>query len=411
MILDAVKDAWVKTILAFGAIPERKARDATTGRRHILMVDDLLPDPVFGAGYPRAFAIVRSLLRAGHDVTYYPMQSTRADRIRMDMAFGGAVRFHAGGGARGLRRLLWRAGSGFDTIFVSRPGPMQAFAEARWQSVDKHARPTIIYDAEAVLSPREARRRFLFDLPWSDEQYRSALAAELGLARGADKVTAVGNGDAGIIASVLDTPVFMLPHPVTIRSETPEFTDRHDILFVGRLTGPSSSTPNVDSIVWFLTAVMPLLDSLMGTGYRLHIAGMISSDEITALLSDRVVLHGIVEDLAPLYDRCRIFVAPTRYAAGIPLKVVEAMGQGIPCIATPLLGEQLATGPDELATGGSPDTFAHTCRQLYTDPAAWYRARRAGLAHVERHYAPEAFDRLVRNVIAGDAAGSTSGTG
>jgi glycosyltransferase involved in cell wall biosynthesis len=410
-ILDAVKDIWVKMVLLASVVPTRKAKDANARRKHILMVDDLLPDPLFGAGYPRACAIVRSLLRAGHEVTYYPMQSTRADRMRMNAAFGGAVLFRAGEGARGLRRLLWRDGAGFDTIFVSRPGPMQAFAEARWQSGGSHAHPTIIYDAEAVLSPREARRRILFDLPWSDEEYRSALAAELGLARGADKVTAVGKGDAEIIGSVLDTPVFVLPHPVTIRVGTPEFSDRRDILFVGRLTGPSFSTPNVDSIIWFLATVMPLLDSLIGTDYRLHIAGMTSSEEITTLLSERVVLHGVVEDLEPLYDECRIFVAPTRYAAGIPLKVIEAMGQGIPCVATPLLGKQLATGPDELATGESSEAFAQTCRRLYTDPAAWHRARQAGLAHVERHYSPATFDRLVRNVIADDVAGSTSGVG
>ncbi|MEG8026173.1 glycosyltransferase family 4 protein [Sphingomonas aurantiaca] len=144
---------------------------------------------------------------------------------------------------------------------------------------------------------------------------------------------------------MLDAPVFVLPHPVAIRAGTAPFGDRQDFLFVGRLTGSSSQSPNIDSVTWFLTAVMPVLDSLIGTGYRLHVVGRVESAEIEALASDRVVLHGVVEDLQPLYDRCRVFVAPTRYAAGIPLKVVEAMGEGFPASSRRCWQTRLAFPP------------------------------------------------------------------
>lgn len=374
---------------------------ATSGSiaQRILMVDDLVPDPTFGAGYPRAFAIVQSLVEAGYAVDFYPMESTQDDVLRMEKAFAGAVRFHSGRGARGLRRLLWRDGGHFDALFVSRPTPMRAFLQAQWQPTGGRLAPPVIYDAEAVLSPREARRRALFGPAWSETEYQQALSAELGLARDAQAVTAVGQGDARVIKSLLAVPVFVLPHPVTIREDTPGFHARQDLLFVGRLTGMASQSPNVDSILWFVTEVMPQLDKLIGTEYRLHIAGRTEAPEIDALTSDRVVLHGIVEDLRPLYDQCRLFVAPTRYAAGIPLKVVEAMGEGIPCVVTPLLAEQLAADSPALAIGDKVSGFAEQCARLYKDAATWQVVRDGGFAHVERTCSPAAFDHMLVEVL------------
>lgn len=239
----------------------------------------------------------------------------------------------------------------------------------------------------------------LFGPVWSDAEYQTGLDAELGLARGADMVTAVSRQDAMIIESVLNVPVFVLPHPVTARTEMPSFVDRKDFLFVGRLTGSPSQSPNVDSILWFVTEVMPVLDTLLGADYTIHIVGLVQCPELDGLISERIMLHGVVEDLTPFYDRCRVFVAPTRYAAGIPLKVIEAMGQGIPCVATPLLAEQLSATGDALPTGTSPHEFAAQCARLYTDPAAWREGQEAGLNLVEHAYSQDMFDHVLAQVL------------
>ncbi len=375
-----------------------RTRPADLSTRRILLVDDLVPDPRFGAGYPRAFAIVQALVKAGHQVSFYPMASTRTDIARLSDAFAGAVSFHAGRGARGLRRLLWTEGDSFDVLFISRPSPMRAFVKTGWHRHGDSSRPAIIYDAEAVLSPREARRRALFGTAWSATEYQAALDAELGLARGATSVTAVSPQDAQTIESVLSIPVFVLPHPVTTTPDVPPFADRKDFLFVGRLTGAASESPNVDSIRWFVTEIMPVLDRMLDD-YTLHIVGLFDCPDLDQLVSERVVRHGVVEDLAPLYDRCRVFIAPTRYAAGIPLKVIEAMGRGIPCVATPLLAEQLSATHEELPTGESPQHFAAQCARLYCDPEAWRTGSAAGRSLVERAYSQDAFDRVLAEVI------------
>jgi len=402
-ILDAIKDA-IKDVVLEAQLALRLIEGGRTSRRrqgqglHVLMVDDLVPDPLFGAGYPRAYAITRSLVDAGHHVDFYPMQASRADLARMNKAFAGSVCFHLGERGRGLRRLLRRDGDRFDLLFVSRTTPMQALLQARWRPTGGVTR--VIYDAEAVLTPREARRRVLFGTAWSEADYRAALAAELGLAADVQAVTAVAQGDAEVIASAIDVPVFVLPHPVSVHPARSGFVERQDLLFVGRLTGERSESPNVDSILWFAAEVMPELDRLIGTQYRLHIVGRVEAPAITALVSNRIVLHGVVEDLHPIYDRCRLFVAPTRYAAGIPLKVVEAMGEGIPCVVTPLLAEQLAARDGALAIGDGAGDFASQCARLYRDAETWLAVRDAGAAHVRRFCSPAAFDLALGDVLA-----------
>jgi glycosyltransferase involved in cell wall biosynthesis len=50
---------------------------------------------------------------------------------------------------------------------------------------------------------------------------------------------------------------------------------------------------------------------------------------------------GHVGNLVPLYENCKVFVASTRFATGIPWKVHEAMAHGIPCVISQLLADQL----------------------------------------------------------------------
>ncbi|MDI9896926.1 glycosyltransferase [Rhodococcus sp. IEGM 1381] len=400
-------------------IPIRSLRDALRNRaastlpsgeggtssRRILFLDDMVPDPLFGAGYPRAHQIVRTLLDAGHRVEFYPMFATQSHIRRVDALFEGAVRFHPARGARGLRRLLRRKGSTFDLLIISRPTPMRTFLDVGWQPAHGVPRPPVVYDAEAVLVPREKRRRAVYPPAMTDREYSTELAAELALIRTADAVTTVGRADADIVGSELDIPTYVLPHSTVARADSPGYDARRDILFVGRLTGTAEHSPNVDSVRYFVTEVMPALDRLIGDNYRLRLAGLVESEYVEQLASDRIELHGVVEDLSRLYDRCRVFVAPTRYAAGIPIKVIEAMSQGIPCAVTPLLAEQLDVDESTVAIGHDAAGFADACARLYTDPDTWRGVRDGGLAHVRSAYSPTMFHNRVAEVL--DAASAS----
>jgi glycosyltransferase involved in cell wall biosynthesis len=109
--------------------------------------------------------------------------------------------------------------------------------------------------------------------------------------------------------------------------------------FVGALDDDDS--PNVDSLVWFVRTIMPLLDRMLGASYCLKVVGRDGSRLAKELANARVRFFGVVDDLSEFYSKSRIFVAPTRYAAGLPMKVHEAAAAGLPVVATSLLANQL----------------------------------------------------------------------
>jgi glycosyltransferase involved in cell wall biosynthesis len=151
--------------------------------------------------------------------------------------------------------------------------------------------------------------------------------------------------------------------------------------------------------VWFVGEVLPILDRMLGHAVRLHLVGLVESAEVAALASDRVVLHGVVDDLTGIYDRCRVFIAPTRYASGIPHKVTEAFAQGIPCVATRLLADQLGIDERSCEIADDADGFARGCAELLTDGSRWRAARDAAWQHVETSCSPSVFRDTLRHVL------------
>lgn len=368
-------------------------RRSSSGRQ-VLVIDGAVPDPLFGFGFPRMFEIVQSLVRGGHAVSVYAMASTSQERRRMDRLCAGRVRFHRSAGAAGLRALL--DGSDFDLVIVSRPEPMRAFAGATWTPAG--APPLVAYDLEAVTTPREARRRLLYGEDWSREDEAAALAAEIEVARGADAVVAVTTADEALVASLLPLPSFVLSHPVQVRPSAAPFAGRDGFLFVGRMTGSAVTFPNVDAVRWFVDQVVPQIDARMGVDYRIHLVGL-HDEEAAQLASDRVILHGAVDDLDQFYERCRVFVAPTRYAAGVPIKVIEAIGKGVPCVTTPLLAQQVGAEGHGFTSTFSAEAFAEACVRLYTDPVAWESARDYGLLYAQQCFSQDTFDATVERLV------------
>ena len=113
-----------------------------------------------------------------------------------------------------------------------------------------------------------------------------------------------------------------------------------------------------------------------------------------------VAWHADVDDLTPFYDDARVFVAPTRYAAGISLKVIEAAARGVPVVCTRLVADQLGweSGVDLLAADGA-DEFAGAIASLYRDADLWKRLRTAALTRVDNDYSVIRFRSALKNSL------------
>jgi glycosyltransferase involved in cell wall biosynthesis len=104
--------------------------------------------------------------------------------------------------------------------------------------------------------------------------------------------------------------------------------------------------------------------------------------------------------LTSLYNEARVFVVPTRYAAGIPYKAHEAASFGVPLVVSNLIGEQLGwLHGSECLAAGTPIAFAGECCRLYQDPNLWKQLRSNALLRVVNELSNEVFGKAVASVI------------
>lgn len=371
------------------------------GALRVLFVDDRVPFPWMGQGYPRAQRFVAALADAGHFVTHYPLQFPHEAWTEVEGVLPERVEVMLDHGLAGFAAFLAARAGYYDTIVVSRPHNMGVLQAVRGRQPLSFAGTTIVYDAEALFSVRDVAKARLRGQALDDEQARAMVAEELALSRGADHVVAVSEAEAAHYRAAGRSAVHVLGHALHAAPRSPSFDERSDFLFVGGI--PDADTPNGDAVLWFVREVWPQVAAALGAEARLQIVGACDAPEVRALAGDSVHLHGRADDLAPIFDAARVFVVPTRYAAGIPHKAHEAAAHGLPMVATPLIADQLGWREELLVAGRAAD-FAAACLRLHGDAALWQALRDRALRAVERDCSPAAFDATVRGIVDAVAA-------
>ncbi len=166
---------------------------------------------------------------------------------------------------------------------------------------------------------------------------------------------------------------------------TNDFSARRDVLFLGGYRHP----PNVDAVQYFTAAILPKLRRAE-PHMRFIAAGANPTDAVAALACPHVEITGQIADLQTVMDRARVFVCPLRVGAGVKGKIFTALAYGIPVVTTSVGIEGSGLEPDvHVLVADDAASFARQTLRLYHDPVLWQRLSTAGLAVVQRDYAPE----------------------
>ncbi|SDT93735.1 Glycosyltransferase, GT2 family [Pseudomonas pohangensis] len=366
---------------------QARMRKSLHGR--ILVIDDQLPIPSWGSGYPRASELLLALHDQGAFISHYATATSGIDLAEAYAILPREIEIIAAQGLAGLGTFLRSRKNYYDALIISRPHNMAALRAALDDDSELLGRTRLIYDAEAIFAQREVIKDRVLERQ-STTTAASELDKELGLAAPAQTILTVNQAEAAHFTHAGYKDVRVLGHSFPVQPTASSFTERQDLLFVGRLTEDDS--PNSDSIRWFVHEVMPRLDRLLGNTYRLDVVGACSATLRRSLESKRVCFHGRVEDIRPFYARSRLFIAPTRFSAGIPLKIFEAAGNGLPVVANRLLAEQLDWSEGiQLLAADTADSFAAACARLYSDPVLWLHLRQQALLSVTRDCSPQVF--------------------
>ena len=375
-------------------------RMADRGRLRVLLIEDSIPLRSIGSGFVRSNDIVRTMAQLGCAVTVFPINDRAFALEGVYCDFPDSVEVMTDHTLSRLQEFLLLRQGYYDAIWVCRTHNLDRILPALAKLRESVAvMPRVILDTEAIDAMRFTELAALtgeaFDLP-------AALRDEFAHAGLCQATIAVNAREATILRDLGLPDVHVIGHARTLAPGSRPFSDRSGLLFVGAIHRIDS--PNYDSLCWMIEEVLPIVEQSLGWETRLTIAGYtapgVNLDRFRS--HPRVTLRGALPDLEPLYASHRVFVAPTRYAAGIPYKVQEAASFGLPIVSTELLSRQLGWEAGEaLLAAPSNDAagFAALVVALYRDEALWSRLRAAALArlHVESNY--EQYQQSIQAVL------------
>lgn len=370
--------------------PDNVLRARTTNNYpNILVIDDRVPYPSLGAGYPRCSNLLSELSGMNFNISFYPLLFPEESWNDVYEALPNTIEVILDSGHDGLQSFLEARKDFYQYVVVSRVHNMEFFNHCLSLDPDLLGEAKIIYDAEAVTAPREILRMEFLGKALPAEEQQELIEKELEQAKLAEKITAVSMNEASIFNRHGYDNTVVLGHTIASTPGSNGFAEREGLLFVGALRDEGS--PNVDSLLWFLINVFPLLEQAI-PGIRLNVVGDNAAPSLATIHKDNINFTGRIDSIDQMYNSCRLFIAPTRFAAGIPHKIHEAAAKGLPSVTTALLARQLGwQDGSELLVADDPGEYAAQCIKLYNDEKLWQDVRDAGLKAIAEDCSQQRF--------------------
>lgn len=365
--------------------------------KSILYIDDRIPSPGEGAGYPRAYFNLMAMAES-YKITVFPkqdrekrqpwteaLQKSGIECICDDISF---EEFSA------TRKDF------YDLIIVSRPHNFEQTSE-----VIKKYYPTakIIYDAEALFYVRERIKLKLRDGK-EDQNFLDSVNKELSLFDSVDAIMLVSKKEIKSLKNErkkfgFSEPknLYVIDHAMNINPSHVKFEDRKNIVFVGAFHGNDS--PNEDSLIYFIDEIFPLVTQHVKT--KLMIAGINPPKSILDRQNEYVEVLGFVKDLQPLYESARAFVIPHRFAGGIAWKFGEALSHGVPVVCTRLIANQFSFSSKNspVLIGKNEADFAEKLINLITKKDLWETKQNEGYDFIRKTHNPEKIKKSLLSII------------
>jgi glycosyltransferase involved in cell wall biosynthesis len=342
------------------------------------------------SGYQRLYRIL-GLLRTRYAITFIaygadPSYET-APYVRALETLGIEVRTRTF-----RRRHFWRARGDAVLLETYR-------AAESWLDCLRLLNPAlpIIIDSVDLHYLREQRMAEFEPRQTTPQRALEIRTRELAMYGKADAVITVSEHERALLLKELpglDVAVVSNIHDVDGPAMTRESRIPDSMLFVGGF----GHSPNVDAVLFFCQAILPLIRRALPSG-RVWIVGSSPTEKVLALNAlPGVEVLGYVQDLDHYLRTAWVSIAPLRYGAGVKGKIGEAMAAGLPVVTTPTGAEGMRLENRVTAMiADSAQEFADAVTELSRNRVLHATIARNGLEHVRRAYAPSrADDSLVQ---------------
>lgn len=201
-----------------------------------------------------------------------------------------------------------------------------------------------------------------------------------------DRVVVVSDGDREALLAVNPKlRIEVIPNGVDPDAFDSDGTprDRSLILF----TGVMDYAPNVTAAQFLARRVLPIVQRAV-VGARLALVGREPNPVVRALAAvPGVEVVGEVPEMRPWLSRAGVYACPMLTGTGIKNKLLEAMANGLPCVATPLAVHGMAAkAGEEVLVGSTEEELADHLSRLLLDSDFAHGVGAAGRAYVRAHH-------------------------
>ena len=292
-----------------------------------------------------------------------------------------------------IEEILWRQAGTFDLVYLHR-----APNAAKYSALVRYHNPKarLIFSVADLHHLRYARQAHAESRPELFALSHWMRLIEYVAAVSADAVITHSPREAEALAKqVPSAKIHTVTWSTTPRPTRIPFTQRSGVAFIGSY----GHTPNLDAAHWLISEIMPLVRA-RNPAIECFLVGSEMPEQLRRLCKEGVVAIGYVKDLAEIFDRVRLTVAPLTFGAGIKGKVTDSLSAGLPCVCTPLAAEGFDF-PAALQTciAESADSLAALICQLHDDEQANEACGRAGLDFVTTAFSNERLDAAMRRVL------------
>lgn len=392
---DKFFERWRDTLASHRSNGEQPSLERDRGvTRRVLIVDACNPTPGQDAGSKATLDLMRYYQTLGFHVSFVPEDNFLYQRTEVSaMQAMGVECFYApyegsihqllqGNGPLYDVVHLIRANVAFRTIDLVRRWAPQA--RVFYLNADLHylrmERQALIEDDAGLLAEAEAMK-----------------AKEFDLAKRCDATFVHSDVERDILEDkVPEALVALLPLIENVIDSDYGHGARKDVMFLGGYNHP----PNVDAANYLLDEVWPKLSAKLPEA-KLLLVGANPPQALKDRASDRVVVTGRVDELAPWFGKARVFVAALRYGAGAKGKVLAAMAHGVPVVATDIAAEGLGLEDGvSVFVANTPDEIAEATADLYTASAReWNRHALDAQDHIQNQHSFEVGLAVVQSVL------------
>jgi GT2 family glycosyltransferase len=368
-----------------------RARDRAKLRGTVLVIDHYVPEPDRDAGSRTMLCCIRALQQAGMVVKFWP-QNLHYSPGYTDALQDMGVEVAYGGNSDSFPEWLAQNGGDLDVALIARPNVATDFLPA----LKRHGGINLLYYGVDLHFQRMRLQAQVLDDSSIARQADAMEQLERSIWRQVDVVLYPSDEETAVVAAAGATARTLLPYCFSDFARPRSPGRERSVLFVGSFGHP----PNQEAVFSFVRHMLPSILARVPDA-KLAIVGSNPPPEVLALASDVITVAANASDaeLHAAYRDARVAVVPLRYGAGVKLKVVEAMREGLPLVTTSI-GAQGLAGLDSIASVCDDlALFVDAVARLLTDDALWTERSAAEIDYVTARYSEAAFRQALIQAV------------